>query len=325
MNYLIQNIYSLLMAFLENLCGFQCFAQLVAGCVLLNFVWGCWNLVYIYCLGKFPDFHKYGKWSVVTGGTDGIGLAFVNKLAALGQNVVIISRNPEKVKNVATGVAKEYNVETKQIAVDFGRSDIYQNIAKDLEGLDVGTLVNNVGTGFEPLTFLEFADQPQMVEKVIAVNAESLAKMTQIILPQMVEKRRGIVINMGSAGGIYPTPFVSMYSATKMFVDCFSKCMHSEYSDKGIISMSIMPFTVSTKMTHNPSTNLIVLTPANYVSSALKTIGRCRRSYGCLSHAIQGKVIEALPDFLVSWFVYNMFSTKRQHELKFRESASKTQ
>nr|CAB3254203.1 estradiol 17-beta-dehydrogenase 12 [Phallusia mammillata] len=301
------------MALFPECACFQIFAQVVFACIFLNFLWGCWNFIYVYFMGTYPDFHKYGKWSVVTGGTDGIGLAFVNKLAALGQNIVVISRNPEKVEKVALEVSEKYKVKTKQIAVDFGHGDIYPKIAKELEDIDVGTLVNNVGVAQDIVKFLKIVDHGGNLENILTVNAESLVKMTRLILPGMIKKRKGIVVNMGSGSGICPTPLLSVYSSTKKFVDCFSKCMHSEYADKGIITLSFMPWFVATKMSEISQPNFLVPCPEHVVSSALKTIGRCRRSYGCISHFLQGKLCEDLPESFVSWILRHILSRAREH------------
>nr|CAB3254198.1 17-beta hydroxysteroid dehydrogenase [Phallusia mammillata] len=139
-----------------------------------------------------------------------------------------------------------------------------------------------------------------------------MVKMTQLILPGMIKKGKGIVVNIGSGSGVCPTPLLSVYSSTKTFVDCFSKCMHSEYADKGIITLSLMPWFVATKMSQIRRSNFLVPFPEYYVSSALKTIGRCRRSYGCVSHGLQGKLVEVLPESFVSWILHRILSRVRE-------------
>merc|ERR1712061_893725 len=93
------------------------------------------------------DVRQFGKWALVTGSTDGIGKAYAFALAAKGLNVVLVSRNPDKLKNVADQIEKCYKVNTKNIPVDFKTSDAeyIPKVWKVIQGLDIGVLVNNVG------------------------------------------------------------------------------------------------------------------------------------------------------------------------------------
>ncbi|KAF4530837.1 hypothetical protein B566_EDAN018545 [Ephemera danica] len=84
---------------------------------------------------------KYGEWAVVTGCTDGIGLAYARELARRGMNVVLISRSKEKLEAAARHIVNDFHVKTKIVAVDFSEgSNIYQNITKYILDLDIGIL-----------------------------------------------------------------------------------------------------------------------------------------------------------------------------------------
>lgn len=96
------------------------------------------------------DLQTYGKWAVVTGCTDGIGKAYAEQLAKRGFNIVLISRTLDKLKQQALELENNYNVLTKVIAADFTEPDvIYPEIGAQLEDLDIGILVNNVGVGYK--------------------------------------------------------------------------------------------------------------------------------------------------------------------------------
>ncbi|KAH0499956.1 Very-long-chain 3-oxoacyl-CoA reductase [Microtus ochrogaster] len=97
---------------------------------------------------------------------------------------------------------EKYKVETRTIAVDFTLDDIYDKIKTGLDGLEIGVLVNNVGMSYEyPEYFLEIPD---------------LDNVTRLVLPGMVERSKGVILNISSASGMLPVPLLTIYSATKV-------------------------------------------------------------------------------------------------------------
>ncbi|KAK3770234.1 hypothetical protein RRG08_064343 [Elysia crispata] len=123
----------------------------------------------------------------------------------------------------------------------------------------------------------------------------SMAKMTQMLLPGMLARRCGVIINVSSAFGRNPTPYLALYGATKSFADFFSRALLKEYGKYHIAVQSLTPYTVSTNMVKNaPPTTL--LPPADtYVRSALSTVGRASRTHGYLPHSILGAVLDRSP------------------------------
>lgn len=110
-------------------------------------------------------------------------------------------------------------METKIIDVDFtGDQDIYTKIQQNIQGLEIGVLVNNVGISYaHPEFFVECSQQnPKFLRDIISANVHSVIQMTAIILPQMVERKKGVVINIASAASILPSPLLTVYSATKV-------------------------------------------------------------------------------------------------------------
>merc|ERR1719450_829776 len=106
----------------------------------------------LYFLPKFgvkKDLKKYGSWAVVTGATDGIGKAIAKQLAKRGINIVLISRSSDKLTTVAEELVT-FNVQVKTITYDFSDANNYGQIAEEIEDLDIGILVNNVGISYDP-------------------------------------------------------------------------------------------------------------------------------------------------------------------------------
>ncbi|XP_072537050.1 17-beta-hydroxysteroid dehydrogenase type 3 isoform X2 [Salminus brasiliensis] len=183
-----------------------------------------------------------GKWAVITGGSDGIGKAYAQELARCGLNVVIISRSKEKLDRAAREIELNTKAKVIAIAADFTEDDIYRGIKENIEGLDIGILVNNVGIlpTQIPCRLLETANLEKKMNQVINCNIKAMVKMCHIILPGMVERGRGIILNVSSGIAKVPCPTYALYAATKAFVERFSQGLLAEYKSSGILIQCVL-------------------------------------------------------------------------------------
>ena len=132
------------------------------------------------------------------------------------------------------------------------------------QDLDIGVLVNNVGMSYEhPQELLELSST--YVDTLINLNIVSLNAMTRIVLPQMVERKKGAVINISSFSAAIPTPLLSVYSASKSYVDLISQGMAKEYSSKGITVQCVLPGYVTSKLSKIRRPSSTVPTPDAFV------------------------------------------------------------
>ncbi|XP_017554949.1 very-long-chain 3-oxoacyl-CoA reductase-A [Pygocentrus nattereri] len=264
---------------------------------------------------------KLGKWAVVTGATDGIGKSYAEELARRGFSMMLISRSQEKLDDIAQSLESRFKVETKTVAVDFGKVDIYPKIEAALEGLEIGVLVNNVGISYPyPEFFLHIPDLDHFVNTMINVNITSVCQMTRLVLPRMEARARGVVLNISSASGMYPVPLLTVYSATKAFVDFFSRGLQAEYKCKGLIIQSVLPFFVATKMTKIRKPTLDKPTPDRYVAAEVTTVGLQDQTNGYFPHAVMGWLTTVLvPINLVIYFGMRMNKAQRGGYLRRRK------
>lgn len=163
---------------------------------------------------------SYGSWAVVTGATDGIGKAFAFQLAQKGLNLVLVSRDPDKLSMVSHQIQSTYtNTTVKIFPLDFTAPDLATGICqfeKFLKGLDVGLLINNVGLSYPWAKYFHEVEEAAWMS-LVKVNVEGTTRITKAVLQGMMYRRRGAIVNIGSgAAAVIPShPFYAVYAATK--------------------------------------------------------------------------------------------------------------
>ncbi|KAM8946717.1 inactive hydroxysteroid dehydrogenase-like protein 1 [Pelodytes ibericus] len=275
----------------------------------LSIIPGCYTLLNMssHMLRKTAQVKQYGHWAVVTGATDGIGKAYAEELANHGMNIILISRNPEKLQRVSEDIARTYGVKTRFIVADFSEGrEVYSAIKDGLEDVDVAVLVNNAGVLYDCPQYV--ADVPEdRLWEIINVNIAAVTMMVRIVLPGMVQRKKGAIINVSSGSASVLWPYFSVYSATKAFVDYFSQALHYEYASKGIFIQNLIPLFVATNMISPMNSyllreSLLVPSAKDYGRQAVRTIGVSRRTTGYWSHAIQHRLMISLPEW--AWITF---------------------
>lgn len=262
------------------------------------------------------DLTKYGKWAIVTGATDGIGKAYAFALAKQGLNIVIISRTESKLQDVKKEIdAKNYNgVEIKYIVCDYSKFDekTRDMVEKEIEGLEIGVLINNVGASYRyPRYFHELPKEE--IQHLLTMNIDSTVWMTEMVLKQMVDRKKGVIVNLSSAAARYKQPLLAEYSACKSFIEKFSTSINAEYKSQGVTCQCQVPFFVATKLAKMRK-SFSVPTPEEYVSDAIKWVGYDDDVVNPFwLHATVGWIFLTLPqDFTTNFFFKNQKVTRKR-------------
>ena len=221
-----------------------------------------------------------GTYAVITGASDGIGKEFALQLARKGYNLLLISRTQSKLESLASEIKSSTSkkngkgVEVSTFAMDFtqNRDADYDTLATVLNGLDVGILVNNVGLSHSiPVSFLE-TDEKEMKD-IITVNVTGTLRITKLVAPKLVEKKRGLILTMASFGGVFPTPLLATYSGSKAFQQHWSVALAAELKPKGVHVQLIQSHLVVSAMSKIRRSSLLVPSPKQFVGAALGKIG----------------------------------------------------
>ncbi|GLH12819.1 Steroid dehydrogenase [Gryllus bimaculatus] len=157
-----------------------------------------------------------GDWAVVTGPTEGIGRAFAIELAKRGMSVLLLGRNPDKLQELSDFIRREYKQQTKILVIDFNDpGKAYEDINDAFEKLDIGVVVNNVGTINSFPSFLHEMDDDEIMSMLI-VNIQSVTKMTKLAVTHMRKRKKGLIVNVSSIASVAPAPLLQVYAATKV-------------------------------------------------------------------------------------------------------------
>ncbi|MDP2821326.1 MAG: SDR family oxidoreductase [Sulfuritalea sp.] len=189
-----------------------------------------------------------GKVVLITGGSSGIGKAAAFKIAAAGAITVIVARDKEKLdETVAEAAAKGLTLITysADVSDDAQCAEVVRRVAEEHGGVDI--LVNNAGRSIRRGIENSF-DRMHDFDRTMQVNYFGSLRLTMGLLPKMLEKRAGHIINISSIGVLTNAPRFSAYVASKAAMDAWTRCAASEFVDRGIEFTTINMPLVKTPM-----------------------------------------------------------------------------
>ncbi len=182
-----------------------------------------------------------GWTALVTGASSGIGAQFARALAARGAHLVLTARRTAQLQQLSQDLQRQHpGLTVTVLPADLSKPDAPVQLVHDVEaaGLTVDLLVNNAGFGTHERVLQE---DPGRVADQIRVNCGAVAELTTRLLPGMVARGRGMVINVASTAAFQPVPTMAVYAATKAFVLSFTEALWAETRDTGVRVLALCP------------------------------------------------------------------------------------
>ena len=188
------------------------------------------------------------EYVLLTGASSGIGYEMATQLAEKKMNLILVARSENKLQQIQQELTTRHRILVHYIVKDLSdvqaAIDIYNVLQR--EKILVTALVNNAGVGNYG-NFIETSLEEEL--KMIQLNISSVVALTKLFAKDMVSRKSGKIMNVGSVLSFLPFPYYSVYSATKAFILAFSETLAAELDGTGVIVTSLYPGTTDTGFT----------------------------------------------------------------------------
>jgi len=234
---------------------------------------------------------------MITGASSGIGLELARCFAADGSRLVLVARKGNVLEALAAELRKTHKIQTQVFTADLAHPESPARLLAHLQsaGLKVDVLVNNAGFGAQG----KFAELPLGRQlEMLQVNITSLTHLTGLLLPGMIERRRGGILNVASTAAFQPGPGMAVYYATKAYVLSFSEALAEELTGTGVTVTAVCP---------GPTTTNFGTAANMHTLGLVKKVSMSAEAVACQGHRAfrSGKAVvingfrNAFPAFLV--------------------------
>jgi short-subunit dehydrogenase len=180
------------------------------------------------------------RWTVITGASSGIGAELARVFAARGSSLVLTARRHERLEALGREITAAHRVPVEIMALDLADREAPRDLAEMLRerGIVAHTLVNNAGFGLRG----SFATMPHERQiAMIDLNVTALTALCRLMLPGMIERGRGGILNVASLAAFQAGPYMAVYYATKAFVLSLSEALHDEAKPHGVTVTALCP------------------------------------------------------------------------------------
>ena len=178
--------------------------------------------------------------ALVTGASGGIGADLAELCAAGGHDLVLVARSVGPMTKLATSLERTHGVRCTVLGADLTEPDAAPTLVADLaeRGIEVDVLINNAGFAL----FGKFIETSAATElSMIQLNVVALTHLTKLLLPGMVRRGRGRILNVASTAAFLPGPLMAVYYATKAYVLSFTEAVAEEVSGTGVTVTCLAP------------------------------------------------------------------------------------
>ena len=196
--------------------------------------------------------------ALITGASAGLGTQFARLFARDGHDTVLVARRRERLDALASELHAAHDVRAHVLPADLGEPGAPARIHDEVGrlGIEVDYLVNNAGFGASG-AFAEADLQRQM--EMVRVNVAALVELTGLFVPEMIARKRGRILNIGSTAGFQPGPFMATYYATKAFVISFTDALAWELSGTGVTATVSCPGATATEFAGHAGNDTSIL------------------------------------------------------------------
>lgn len=194
-------------------------------------------------------FRLRGSNALITGASAGIGKEFARQLAGCAGLLVLVARRRERLEELRNELIKSnpslrVQIQTCDLSDDHSVIELCDWLER--EELAIDLLINNAGLGdMGSFTTSELG----RVREILAVNIAALTLLTRCLLPGMITRKRGAILNVSSSAGFLPIPGFAVYAATKAYVNSFSEAIRTELRGTNVMVTSLCPGPVETEFT----------------------------------------------------------------------------
>lgn len=219
------------------------------------------------------------KTAVITGASSGIGEAYAAAYATQGYDLLLIARSQDKLETLATALNKEHGINVTAYPADLTKSEDLRGLTQLLTDKPISVLVNNAGVA----TIGAFIKrEPQRLEEEVLLNINAVVQLTRAVLPGMVLRNTGNIINIASSAAFQPSAFWANYAATKAHVTSFTMALNDEVKGTGVFLQAVCPGPVKTGFEHYASDGgldapkFLFIRPETVVRDSLKDLKKKR-------------------------------------------------
>ncbi len=180
------------------------------------------------------------QWALITGASSGIGAEFARQLAARGMHLILTARRTELMTELAAELQAKHATRCEIIAVDLTAPEGCHKLLQEIQrrGLSVQLLVNNAGFGV--VGEVDDADVDRLLE-LVRLNISATVELTYRVLPEMLARKSGAVINLSSLSAFQPVAYMGVYAASKAFVLHFTEALAIELRHRKVVLLAVCP------------------------------------------------------------------------------------
>jgi len=183
---------------------------------------------------------------LITGASTGIGAAYAERFAQRGHNLVLVARDKARLDALANRLHGKNGVAVDVLRADLTQpSDLAAVEARLRDDTRIGILINNAGVAQTGNFIQQSSDS---IDRLITLNTTALARLASAIAPRLVQAGEGSIVNIGSVVGLAPEFGMSVYGATKAFVQFLSQGLHLELGPKGVYVQAVLPAATRTEL-----------------------------------------------------------------------------